>query len=539
MSKSLSLFDSYLRKEVTIDPNKTLKPGILKLYSCGPTVYNYQSIGNMRAVWLPDTIASLTKMLGMEVEWVTNITDVGHLVGDGDDGEDKLETGARRENKQVSEIVDFYTQDFEKQCKALNFDLPVGKFNPKASDYIGEQMLLALELLAEDKAYLTTDGIYLDFLKVQNDLSKDDLRASKQLQEILKTQDKQVGSNRDYTGREIVDGGKKHPSDFALWKFVSDKALQKWKFNQFDETEDLMIEILKRLDESDWDLPNRWGTPGWHSECVCMICQTIGSQRFKSIKDLQATETDYEIDIHTGGEDHIDIHHKNEILQSEALGFKLSKYWVHNKFVMVDGGKMSKSLGNVYLVIGDESVTGFKSISEEGFDPLAYRLMMMEHHYTQQLNFTWDKLKQSQARLYSIRKDVAQIRSFWLSQGSLDLVLESKQIDFYLDILCDNLNTPLFLEKFSKLVQETLNFILQEKRLNVKNLAAIEYLEKNFLKLDLLPQIPPDILTLAKKRLQAKIAKDYQLADQLRDQVTDQNYKIEDYSWGFGVWKVR
>jgi cysteinyl-tRNA synthetase len=254
MSKSLSLFDSYLRKEVTIDPNKTLKPGILKLYSCGPTVYNYQSIGNMRAVWLPDTIASLTKMLGMEVEWVTNITDVGHLVGDGDDGEDKLETGARRENKQVSEIVDFYTQDFEKQCKALNFDLPVGKFNPKASDYIGEQMLLALELLAEDKAYLTTDGIYLDFLKVQNDLSKDDLRASKQLQEILKTQDKQVGSNRDYTGREIVDGGKKHPSDFALWKFVSDKALQKWKFNQFDETEDLMIEILKRLDESDWDL---------------------------------------------------------------------------------------------------------------------------------------------------------------------------------------------------------------------------------------------------------------------------------------------
>ena len=168
MPLNITLYDSYQQNLITLDPKTTAQKDILKIYGCGPTVYNYQSIGNMRAIWLPDTIVKVAKLAGWQTEWISNITDVGHLTDDGDAGEDKMEKGAKRENKTVQEIVDFYTQDFKEQCKVLNFDLPQGKYNPKASQYAKEQMILALKLLKEGKAYLTADGIYFDSQTTQN-----------------------------------------------------------------------------------------------------------------------------------------------------------------------------------------------------------------------------------------------------------------------------------------------------------------------------------------------------------------------------------
>jgi cysteinyl-tRNA synthetase len=465
MPAKIRLYDSYQKKLLEFQPENTVQPEMLKIYGCGPTVYNYQSIGNMRAIWLPDTITKVAKLAGWQVEWISNITDVGHLVSDGDEGEDKLEKGAKRENKSVEQIVKFYTDDFKVQCRALNFDLPTGKFNPKASEYVKEQMILALTLLKKGLAYLLEDGIYLDYLKTKEKFEENQKNLSPQLVEILKTAEKkEKGQDSSFTGRDLKLGEKKHPNDFALWKFVSENALQKWRFDQFAQSKDLTIEILQKLGQQDSNLINKPGCPGWHSECVCMISEISGKKRFsglnshqnkhslqnieeipakKGIEQLNNSHTCYEIDIHTGGEDHIDIHHKNEIIQSEALGFHLSKAWVHNKFVMVNAGKMSKSKGNVYLVTGKFTDTGFYSFenppvhefteefknkiikkykelklilkdqelswSEFSFDPLAYRLMLFEHHYTEQMNFTWEKLWQSQMRLWGMRKEVAKL----------------------------------------------------------------------------------------------------------------------------------
>ncbi len=557
--KNFKLYDSYLKKEVEIKSGETIEEGKIKMYSCGPTVYNYQSIGNMRAVWLPDTIAKVAKLGGWQVEWVTNITDVGHLVGDGDEGEDKLEVGAKRENKKVEDIVNFYTQDFKKQTAALNFDLPTGRLNPRATDYIREQMILALRLLAKAKAYLTSDGIYYD--------SSNDTDLDLPNHPAFKVQSPEgVGENleENYTGRDIVQTEKRNSNDFALWKFVDDKALQKWKFNEFEETAELMIEVLNLYPDY-LTLPNLWGTPGWHSECVCMISETVGSGLFSQVQSSKLkAQSDYQIDIHTGGEDHIDIHHKNEIIQSEALGFHLSKYWVHNKFVMVDGGKMSKSLGNVYLVTGKYSDTGFYSfqnppVHEFGeefkqqivkkhkelkiiqtdenmdwdsfrFDPLAYRVMLFEHHYSEQMNFTWEKLWQSQMRLWGLRKEAAKISSKFKVQSSKSSNFDSVGL---LKHLTNNLDSPKFLEQYQNEIIEI------AKKENLEEAEAMELikLDKDLLQLNLFPEVPEGVTKLADKRVRAKQDKNYQKADEIRDQILGMGYQIDDYAWGYGVWK--
>jgi len=536
MSYPFTLYDSYLKEKVEISEKTVLQPGVVNMYSCGPTVYYFQHIGNVRAAWLPDTIAKTAAIAGWKVNWVSNITDVGHLVGDGDDGEDKLEAGAKRENKKVEEIVQFYTNDYRKQCTALHIDLPVGDKNPKATEYIEEQMLLALTLLKDNKAYVTDDGIYLNFNQVEQFFNTHEDTISPQLKHILATQKRQQkGNNSTFTGREIVDSEKKSGLDFALWKFVDEQSLQKWKFTDFVSVADLIHEIPAD------DRLNAWGAPGWHSECVCMISQTIGHKLFSSISSLKQDNTIAEIDIHTGGEDHIDVHHKNEIIQSEALGFNLSRFWVHNKFVMVDGGKMSKSLGNVYVITGLKKDTGFESIEEHGFTPLAYRLMLMEHHYSEQLNFTWEKLEQSQTRLNNLKKDVAAIRFF--AEHKADGVtgektVSEKQKQALLNYLLDNLNTPKFVEKFQEVVTQTVSEMNKSGSLNARNVAAIELWEREFLQLDLLPTIPEDVLNLAQKRAVAKQEKNWAVADTLRNEAKQAGYQIDDYVWGWGVWKV-
>jgi cysteinyl-tRNA synthetase len=520
-NSDFTLYDSYKKQVVPITSHQN---NTLKVYSCGPTVYNYQHIGNMRAVWLASSFVDFAHILGLKTEWVLNITDVGHLVGDGDDGqnsvggEDKLEKGAKKEGRDVREIVDFYQKDFELQCQTLNMSLPQGKYYPKATEYIKEQMILSLSLLKDKKAYLLEDGIYFD------SQANDDLQLPFQI----------IKGNHAFTGREI-ENTTKNPADFALWKFVDENSLQKWRFNEFEETARYILPILQQdTDQTLLDLPNRPGCPGWHSECVAMICKILNGT-FPPI--LEANDS--VIDIHFGGEDHIDIHHKNEILQSEALGFHLSKQWIHNKFVTVDGKKMSKSVGNFYLVTGEKSTTGFDSLQEKGFDPLAYRLLMHEHHYTAQLDFTWEKLQQSQNRLYNLRKETAKISSFWENQEVKPEPESSnleKQKHILLEPLQDNFNTPKLLEVYEDLVNQTSNGI-KHNTVHPNNLETLKYFEKLFLKLNLFPSISDEITSLADHRMVAKNEKNYQQADELRQKISDLGYQVDDYPWGYGIWK--
>jgi cysteinyl-tRNA synthetase len=577
----LKLYDSYLKKVITIDPDQTIAPDTLKMYSCGPTVYAYQHIGNMRAVVLADTIVKTAKLCGWKTEWVLNITDVGHLVGDGDEGqnavdsEDKIQKAANSTGKSVEEIVSFYTNDYLAQTRALNVDLPesisqfqkdvnAGVVNPLASEYIKEQMVLALELLRDSKAYLLDDGIYFDSI------------ANKDLQVPFKI----VDGDNSFTGRDMVNTVK-NPADFALWKFVSENTLQKWKFYDFPDA----VAVLAQC-QTEGRIMNMWGCPGWHSECVAMICAILARKMIKNRKQFtfsdfssndkpevgnsplwkekvqqgslathrptggseadgvvslktQLQDSSHVIDLHLGGEDHIDIHHKNEILQSEALGFHLSKYWVHNKFLTVDGKKMSKSVGNVHTVIGDKEITGFDSVASKGFDPLAFRLLLLENHYTNQMDFTFDKLTQAQARLHGLRKEMAKIISFKQNFGfteELDNEILKLDQQPFLAILADNLNTPKFIEAYQQKVLEISNNIKSNEIMTENDYQLLYSLHNDLLQVNLFKSPSREIRILADLRWKAKAAKDWQLSDEFRAKIEAQGWAVDDYVWGYGLW---
>jgi cysteinyl-tRNA synthetase len=511
--ETIKIYNSFEKKYDQISTENTIIKGKIKMYSCGPTVYKYQHIGNLRAAFLPDIFCKVATIAGFGVDWVLNVTDVGHLVGDGDDGQDKLELSAKQENKTPEQIAQFYLQDYFGQVNSIGLDIPTGKYLPKATDFIESQMRLVLELLKQKFAYVQSDGIYFD----SSTLNSSDFVFNFG----------QTGS-RTYTDREII-GDKKTSGDFALWKFVSEKTLQKWKFNQFDSLAGVMIDILNIPENSDTlDLPNRWGVPGWHSECVAMIWEILGGGLFNIDKSKPL------IDIHFGGEDHIDIHHRNEILQAQALGVNLSKNWVHNKFVTVDGEKMSKSLGNVYLAVGEKVETGVDSILSKGFCVLSYRMMLFEHHYNNSLNFTWEKLEQSQIRLFNMRKECAKV-VFLSKNQKINLNLEDSTVpnSEMMKILCDNLNTPKFLENFSNL----LNLGSSREILDKEIYQQLLFWEINLLNLGLFPEIPDYIWDLGQQRVFYKDSKDYQQADKIREKILDYGYVIEDYSSGFGLWK--
>jgi cysteinyl-tRNA synthetase len=519
--QSLSLFDSYLKKIIILDPTQTVTPDTLKLYSCGPTVYNYQHIGNMRAVFLPDMITKVAKIAGWDVQWALNITDVGHLVGDGDSGEDKVEKMARQSGNTIEYIVDYYTKNYQEQCKSLHVDLPTGRYNPKASDYIEEQMRLTLLLLRDGYAYLMDDGVYFDYAAFEQ-YSPQYATLPESIKAMLAAgATEQSQANRAFQDREIANT-QKDARDFALWKCIDAEALQKWRFCDYPSLKPLPIPDA---------LQTCWGCPGWHSECVAMICAVLNGSFLPTLAPEHPV-----IDIHTGGEDHIDIHHKNEILQSAALGFSLSRFWVHNKFVMVDGAKMSKSLGNVYLVTGKRSETGFESIAEMGFDPLSYRLMMLEHSYDSQMNFTWDKLTQSQTRLHGMRKLAGCITGYARTMQLEAVPYHFPAHDDLTTTLATNLNTPLAVEKYTQELRECVTHI-GNKTLDQTILDRLTAWDNHCFLLDLFADIPAALWTLATQRTQAKQDKDFARADALRRDIQSQGYEVDDYEFGSGVWK--
>lgn len=338
----LKLYNTLTRKKEDFKPLHERQVG---LYTCGPTVYNFAHIGNLRTYVFEDVLTRALKHNGYTVNHVMNITDVGHLTDDADNGEDKMEKGSAREGKTAWEVAEFYTKMFKEDLKQLNILEP--SLWCKATDHIPEQIEQVQTLLDKGYAYETSDGIYFDTTTLDDygklaQLEKQDLKA----------------------GARVDMGEKKNPHDFALWKFTKEGE--------------------KR--QMEWEAFGRMGFPGWHIECSAMSIKYLGSQ----------------FDIHCGGIDHVPVHHTNEIAQAEAsTGIKpWVQYWLHGEFLLIDDGKMAKS--------GDNFVT-LHTLIDKGFSPLAYRYFLLQAHYRSQLSFSWEALEAAEHGLERLRHKVSQI----------------------------------------------------------------------------------------------------------------------------------
>jgi cysteinyl-tRNA synthetase len=326
---ALKLFNTLTRSKDAFTPQN---PEEISIYTCGPTVYNYQHVGNYRTYIFEDILVRTLRQLDMPVKRVMNITDVGHLTSQADEGEDKMEVGAAREGKTAWEIAQFYTDAFLEDCRSLNL-LPADVLC-KATDNILEQQDLIRRLEKKGCIYLIADGLYFDtskfpgYGKLAGESHMEGLQAGAR-----------VEANPD----------KKNPSDFAVWKY-SPKGKKR---------------------QMEWESPWGAGFPGWHIECSAMAMKFLG-------------ET---LDIHCGGVDHIPIHHTNEIAQSEgATGKPFARWWMHGEFLLMNNAKMAKSSGG-FVRLAD--------LKEKGFDPLDYRYHCFTAHYRKQLDFTWESLEAS------------------------------------------------------------------------------------------------------------------------------------------------
>jgi cysteinyl-tRNA synthetase len=337
----MELYNTLTRKKEEFKP---LEDNLVKYYACGPTVYDYAHIGNLRTYIFTDVLRKSLKLFGYKVKQVMNITDVGHLTSDADEGEDKIEKGAEREHKSAYEIARLYEKAFLNDLKALNIEIP--EFMPRASEHINEQINLIKVLEEREFTYRISDGIYFNTSKVKDygKLARLNIEGQKEGVRVEKNKEK------------------KNPSDFALWKFSPKNK--------------------KR--EMEWSSPWGVGFPGWHIECSAMSVKYLGQP----------------FDIHTGGIDHIPTHHTNEIAQSEsAFNKPLAHFWLHAGFLLVDDGKMAKSENNFYRL---------SDIEKKGFLPLDFRYLCLGAHYRSKLNFTWEGMegaKNSCERLIRLVKD--------------------------------------------------------------------------------------------------------------------------------------
>ncbi len=361
---------------------KPIEEGKVRFYHCGPTVYWTQHIGNMRAMVLADFIHRSLEYLGYEVKFVRNYTDVGHLTDDGDEGEDKMSEGAKREKKTPQEIANMYIEQFEADTAALNIIDPDTK--PRATEYVEQMINMVQDLLDNGFAYITPKAIYFDVSKFPS---------------YTRLSGRDLDQNRMGAGKaEVSDSDKRNPEDFSIWFFKTGKhkdALQFWE-SPFDSPE----------------VENGEGFPGWHIECSAMAISDLGNT----------------IDIHMGGIEHISVHHPNEIAQSEgATGEKFVNYWLHNEHLTVDGEKMSKSEGTAYSV---------SELADKGYDPIALRYFFMQAHYRSKQNFTWEALDAASTALGRLRERVTELSE--VGKGDIDLNYKEK----FIAALEDDFNVP-------------------------------------------------------------------------------------------------
>jgi cysteinyl-tRNA synthetase len=467
----LKIYNTLSKKKEEFNP---LNPPEVTFYQCGPTVYWVQHLGNMRAMVLADLIRRSLSYLGYEVKFARNYTDVGHLVSDEDEGEDKISKTAKKEKLTPQEVAEKYIAQFDADILALNC-LPAD-YRPKATDYIESMKAMVQGLLDKDFAYATELAIYFDVSKFQD---------------YTKLSGRKLEQDQSQAGKgEVSDPKKKQPADFAVWFFKAGthaNALQTWPY--------------------DFNLPDGGevkgeGFPGWHLECSAMNFELFGPT----------------IDLHMGGIEHVSVHHSNEIAQSEAFtGEQFVKYWLHNEHLTVNGGKMSKSEGTSYAL---------QDILDKGYDPLILRYFFLGAHYRSKQNFTWEALEGVKSALAKLKDSLL---SFQFESEKVNQEFKQK----FISALEDDFNLPQALAVVFEILKSDLTAgvkyatILDFDQVLGLNLTQLEAEE-----------ITEQIKTLAEARWQARAEKNWAESDKLRDELAQLGWQMEDGKSDYQLKKI-
>lgn len=480
----MKIYNTLSRQVEEFEPQN---PPEVKLYACGFTVYDYTHLGHLRKYTMDDVLIRTLQHAEYQVKFVQNVTDVGHLTSDADSGEDKLEKGAKKYGKTVWEVAREFEAYFWMSMDAMGNMRP--EVSCRATEHIEQQLEMVKDLEAKGFAYVIDgDGVYFDTSKFADYGKLARLNIAEQ----------QAGARVD-----VVDG-KRQPTDFALWKFErpGENRAMVW--------------------------PSPWSErsfPGWHIECSAMAMHYLGDQ----------------LDVHTGGIDHIPVHHTNEIAQSEASSDKkpFVKYWVHHNFLQIEGEKMSKSLGNFFTI---------DDVIERGFEPRALRLLFLTTHYRSEMNFTWDNLAGAQKSYQRLIKTVADLQASVIqtSVESAQLSLESKQIqqEFY-GHLENDLNTAEALAVLWRVVGDSsiagdqkLALLLDFDEILQLDLRNASKKVQEFSEEIEISSLPEDIKTLVEKRDKARMEQNWQEADNLRKYLAEKGYSIKDTSLGQRIYRI-
>ncbi len=475
--KEIKLYNTLTRKKQEFIPIEKNKVGI---YSCGPTVYWNQHIGHMFAYIVWDILVRFLKSQNYEVKWVMNITDVGHLTSDEDTGEDKMEKGAKREGLSVMEIAEKYTKQFLKSLDELNIKKP--DILSKATEHIKEQIDLIKKIEEKGFTYQTKTGLVFDTSKFKDYEKFANLNLKEQ----------EAGKRVD------VDEEKKQPWDFLLWITNQPQHILKW--------------------ESPWGV----GFPGWHIECTAMSVKYLGKK----------------FDIHTGGKEHIPVHHTNEVAQATAaFGEQTSNFWLHNEWVSYGGKKIAKSDPASMILIDD--------IKKKGYHPLSFRYLTMNSHYRKGLNFSWETMRGADNSLNNLYDLVSEILSEDKDGGKnniKDSDLNSKNIrawqDKFISALSDDLNTPQALATAWNMLKSE-NISSSEKIRLISdwdNILGLDILRNSEARKDF--DIPDEVSDLLEKRKIARDSQDWKTSDDLRNELKKLGYKVMDRDDGQDIEKL-
>ncbi|MDP3881772.1 MAG: cysteine--tRNA ligase [Nanoarchaeota archaeon] len=460
----LHIYNTLTRKKEIFKP---IKKEEVRMYTCGPTVYWYQHIGNLKAYIFSDLLKRILIYNKYKVKHIINITDVGHLTSDADEGEDKMEKAAKKEGKGAQEVANYYFSLFEDDLKKLNI-LPPEKWT-KATDHIKDQIDLIKNLEKKGYTYRTSDGIYFDSSKF-----KDYGKLAK-----LKVQGLRAG-------KRISMGEKRNPTDFALWKFSEKPGLR----------------------QQEWDSPWGIGFPGWHVECSAMSMKYLGEH----------------FDLHTGGEDHIPVHHTNEIAQSEAAtGKKFVNYWMHEAFLLFKGEKVSKSKGGLYTL---------PELEEQGYNPLIYRYLNLLGSYRKPLNFSPEILDAAKSAYERLKRKIIEIKQTTHQGEDSSQEYELK----FLEAINNDLNTPKAIQVIWELINDVSfdsrkKIVLLEKFDEVLGLGIKEMKEEKI-------NVPQEVMHLVEARERLRKAKMWAEADVIRERIKEFGYIVSDTSDGFKIDKI-
>lgn len=453
----INIYNTLTKKKEEFKP---ISEGKVCMYSCGPTVYNFAHIGNLRAYLFMDNLRRVLKYNGYKLKHVMNITDVGHLVSDADEGEDKMMKAARLEQKDPFEIADFYTEVFLADMKRLNISMP--EIIARATKHIDCMEEYVKKIIENGYTYETENTIYFDTSKLDKygELSNKDVK------------------EEDTEARIAQDPNKKNPNDFAVWIKAPENHLMKWD--------------------------TFWGKcyPGWHLECSAMGHKYLGE----------------EFDIHTGGVDHIPVHHENEIAQGKGYCGKMpAHYWMHLDFLQVDGGKMSKSLNNLYTL---------DNLEEKGFEPLVYKMFNFSSHYRKKINFTLDAMESAKTALTRLRdgyikhkngkEDIDDKTIENYKQKFLEAINDDLNMPVAMSVVWDVIKNPIKSNKLAELIlkfDEVLGFDLENYKPVVE-------------------ELPEEVKVLIEQRNAARANKNWAESDKIRDELTSRGYNVKDSKEG-------